>query len=113
MSSTCSKPLRTRFASRSRVLLVVLLLAARPAAAQRDEGAVEALARLLAATDARAFDAGLERETLGAADPFVRRQAALAAGRRGAAAAVAPLVPALRASAGAGQASAASGAGLP
>src|SRR5437588_8872744 len=112
MSSTCSKPLRTRFASRSRVLPVVLLLAARPAAAQRDEGAVEALARLLAATDARAFDAGLERETLGAADPFVRRQAALAAGRSGDTAAVAPLVAALRDSSAAVQAAAAFALGL-
>src|SRR5205085_6325923 len=112
MSSTCSKRLRTRFASRSRVLLVVLLLAARPAAAQRDEGAVEALARLLAATDARAFDAGLERETLGAADPFVRRQAALAAGRSGDTAAVAPLVAALRDSSAAVQAAAAFALGL-
>src|SRR5207237_1075848 len=42
MSSTCSKRLRTRFASRSRVLLVVLLCAARPAAAQPEEGAVDA-----------------------------------------------------------------------
>src|SRR5437764_1288155 len=112
MSSTCSKRLRTRFASRSRVLPVVLLLTARPAAAQRDEGAVEALARLLAATDARAFDAGLERETLGAADPFVRRQAALAAGRSGDTAAVALLVAALRDSSAAVQAAAAFALGL-
>src|SRR5256886_16187941 len=112
MSSTCSKRLRTRFASRSRVLPVVLLLAAPPAAAQRDEGAVEALARLLAATDARAFDAGLERETLGAADPFVRRQAALAAGRSGDTAAGGPLVAALRDSSAAVQAAAAFALGL-
>ncbi|HEY6158054.1 MAG TPA: hypothetical protein VIV88_11410, partial [Gemmatimonadales bacterium] len=65
------------------MLPVVLLLAARPVAAQGDTVAVEALARLLAAADARAFDAGLERETLGASDPFVRRQAALTAGRSG------------------------------
>src|SRR5207302_493714 len=112
MSSTCSKRLRTRFASRSRVLLVVLLLAARPAAAQREEGAVDALARLLAATDARAFDAGLARETLGAADPFVRRQAALAAGRSGDTAAVAPLLAALRDSSAPVQAAAAFALGL-
>src|SRR5256886_15093563 len=97
MYSTCSSRHRTRFACSCCVLLVVLLLAARPAAAQRDEGAVEALARLLAATDARAFDAGLERETLGAADPFVRRQAALAARPSGGSAAEAPLLPPLRA----------------
>src|SRR5207248_3238575 len=82
------------------------------AAAQRDEGAVEALARLLAAADARVFDAGLERETLGASDPFVRRQAALAAGRSGDTAAVAPLLAALRDSSAAVQAAAAFALGL-
>src|SRR6266571_1900182 len=78
MYSTCSSRHRIRFAFSSCVLLVGLLLAARPVAAQGDAGEVEVLARLLAAADARAFDAGLERETLGAPDPFVRRQAALA-----------------------------------
>src|SRR5438552_4095119 len=109
MYSTCSSRHRTRFACSARVLLV---LAARLAAAQRDEGAVEALARLLAAADARVFDAGLERETLGASDPFVRRQAALAAGRSGDTAAVAPLVAALRDSSAAVQAAAAFALGL-
>src|SRR5881398_1355548 len=112
MYSTCSSRHRTRFACSCCVLLVVLLLAARLAAAQRDEGAVEALARLLAATDARVFDAGLERETLGASDPFVRRQAALAAGRSGDTAAVAPLIAALRDSSAAVQAAAAFALGL-
>src|SRR5438445_1296231 len=112
MCSTSCKRLRTRFVSRSCVLSVVLVLAARPAAAQRDEGTVEALARLLAGADARAFDAGLERETLGAPDPFVRRQAALAAGRSGDTAAVAPLVAALRDSSAAVQAAAAFALGL-
>src|SRR5438477_2197458 len=112
MYSTCSSRHRTRFACSPRVLLVVLLLAARLAAAQRDEGAVEALARLLAAADARVFDAGLERETLGASDPFVRRQAALAAGRSGDTAAVAPLIAALRDSSAAVQAAAAFALGL-
>ena len=112
MYSTCSSRHRTRFACSCCVLLVVLLLAARLAAAQRDEGAVEALARLLAAADARVFDAGLERETLGASDPFVRRQAALAAGRSGDTAAVAPLVAALRDSSAAVQAAAAFALGL-
>jgi len=112
MCSTSCKRLRTRFVSRSCVLSVVLVLAARPAAAQRNEGTVEALARLLAAADARAFDAGLERETLGAPDPFVRRQAALAAGRSGDTAAVAPLVAALRDSSAAVQAAAAFALGL-
>src|SRR5438067_591515 len=112
MYSTCSSRHLTRFACSCCVLLVVLLLAARLAAAQRDEGAVEALARLLAATDARVVDAGLERQTLGASDPFVRRQAALAAGRSGDTAAVAPLIAALRDSSAAVQAAAAFALGL-
>src|SRR5256886_11159175 len=49
MCSTSSTRLPIRFASRYCVLPLVLLLAARPAAAQHDEGAVEALARLLGA----------------------------------------------------------------
>src|SRR5947208_966258 len=112
MCSTSSKRLPIRFASRSCVLPLVLLLAARPAAAQRDEGAVEALARLLGAADARAFDTGLARSTLGAPDPFVRRQAALAAGRGGDTAAVTPLLAALRDSSAAVQAAAAFALGL-
>ena len=112
MYSTCSSRHRIRFACSSCVLLVGLLLAARPVAAQGDAGAVEDLARLLAAADARAFDAGLERETLGAPDPFVRRQAALAAGRSGDTAAVALLVAALRDSSAAVQAAAAFALGL-
>src|SRR5207237_282990 len=43
MYSTCSSRHRTRFACSPRVLLVVLLLAARLAAAHRAEGAVEGL----------------------------------------------------------------------
>src|SRR5204862_4479088 len=112
MCSTSSKRLPIRFASRSCVLPLVLLLAARPAAAQRDEGAVEALARLLGAADARAFDTGLARSTLGDPDPFVRRQAALAAGRGGDTAAVTPLLAALRDSSAAVQAAAAFALGL-
>src|SRR2546428_7969062 len=112
MYSTCSSRHRIRFAFSSCVLLVGLLLAARPVAAQGDAGEVEGLARLPAAADARAFDAGLERETLGAPDPFVRRQAALAAGRSGDTAAVAPLVAALRDSSAAVQAAAAFALGL-
>src|SRR5947208_2667559 len=107
MCSTSSKRLPIRFASRSCVLPLVLLLAAHPAVAQRDEGAVEALARLLGAADARAFDTGLARSTLGDPDPFVRRQAALAAGRSGDTAAVTPLLAALRDSSAAVQAAAA------
>ena len=112
MYSTCSSRRRIRFVSKSCLLPVLLLLAVRPATAQRDEGRVEALARLLAATDARVFDPGLERETLGAPDPFVRRQAALAAGRSGDTAAVALLVAALRDSSAAVQAAAAFALGL-
>src|SRR2546421_6795295 len=107
MCSTPPKRLPVRFASKSRVLPLVLLLAARPAAAKRDEGAVEALARLLGAADARAFDTGLARSTLGDPDPFVRRQAALAAGRGGDTAAVTPLLAALRDSSAAVEAAAA------
>src|SRR3989440_11828326 len=112
MCSTPPKRLPVRFASKSRVLPLVLLLAARPAAAQRDEGAVEALARLLGAADARAFDTGLARSTLGDPDPFVRRQAALAAGRGGDTAAVTPLLAALRDSSAAVEAGAPVGAGF-
>jgi cyclophilin family peptidyl-prolyl cis-trans isomerase/HEAT repeat protein len=112
MCSTSSKRRRIRFASSCCVLSVALLLAARPAAAQGDEGAVEALARVLAAADARSLDTGLVRETLGDPDPFVRRQAALAAGRSGDTAALAPLVGALRDSSAAVQAAAAFALGL-
>src|SRR2546430_1469799 len=112
MCSTSSKRLPIRFASRSCVLPLVLLLAARPAAAQRDEGTVEALARLLGAADAGAFDTGLARSTLGDPDRFVRRRAALAAGRGGDTAAVTPLLAALRDSSAAVQAAAAFALGL-
>lgn len=112
MYSTCSSRRRIRFVSRSCLLPVLLLLAAHAAAAQRDDAAVEPLARLLAAADARVFDPGLERETLGAPDPFVRRQAALTAGRSGDTAAVALLVAALRDSSAAVQAAAAFALGL-
>src|SRR6266576_2900515 len=112
MCSTSSKRLPIRFASRSCVLPLVLLLAARPAAAQHDEGAVEALARLLGAADARAFDTGLARSTLGDPDPFVRRQASLTAASGGVTAAVSPLLAALRDSSAAVQAAAAFALGL-
>src|SRR5256885_142089 len=112
MCSTSSRRLSIRFASRACVLSAVLLLATRPAAAQRDEGAVDLLARLLGAADARAFDSELARSTLGHPDPFVRRQAALAAGRSGDTAAVTPLVAALQDSSAAVQAAAAFALGL-
>src|SRR5256885_8152290 len=112
MCSTSSRRLPIRFASSACVLSMVLVLVARPAAAQRDEGTVELLARLLGAADARAFDSELARSTLGHPDPFVRRQAALAAGRSGDTAAVTPLVAALRDSSAAVQAAAAFALGL-
>src|SRR2546421_552384 len=112
MCSTSSRRPPIRFASRACVLSAVLLLATRPAAAQRDEGAVDLLARLLDAADARAFDSELARSTLGHPDPFVRRQAALAAGRSGDTAAVTPLVAALQDSSTAVQAAAAFALGL-
>src|SRR5256885_16224036 len=112
MCSTSSRRLPIRFASSACVLSTVLLLATRPAAAQRDEGAVDLLARLLAPADARAFDSELARSTLGHPAPFVRRQAALAAGRSGDTAAVTPLVAALQDSSAAVQAAAAFALGL-
>ncbi len=56
-----------------------------------------ALARLLAAADTRVYDTALFREALRHPDPFVRRQAALAAGRIGDPQAVDQLVAALAA----------------
>src|SRR2546423_3673765 len=112
MCSTSSRRLPIRFASSACALSLVLVLVARPAAAQRDEGTVELLARLLGAADARTFDSALARSTLGHPDPFVRRQAALAAGRSGDTAAVTPLVAALRDSNAAVQAAAAFALGL-
>ncbi|MEX2157275.1 MAG: HEAT repeat domain-containing protein [Gemmatimonadales bacterium] len=53
------------------------------------------LAAVLAAADARRFDAGVLREALANPNPAVRRQAALAAGRIGDAAALDLLIPAL------------------
>ncbi|HYK82242.1 MAG TPA: peptidylprolyl isomerase [Gemmatimonadales bacterium] len=64
-------------------------------AQQPDDSVVDALARVLAAADARAFAAPLFREALRHSDPGVRRQAALAAGRIGDPAAVGLLVAAL------------------
>src|SRR3989440_4260408 len=112
MCSTPPKRLPVRFAAVSWLLARVRLGAALPAAAQRAEGAVVTLARLLGAADARAFDTGLARSALGDPDPFVRRQAALAAGRGGDTAAVTPLLAALRDSSGAVQAAAAFALGL-
>ena len=78
--------------------LVVTLLAAAPirvAGQQVDEGLVGRLARLLAAVDARRFDQAALRDVLVDADPAVRRQGALAAGRLGEAAALDDVLPLL------------------
>jgi cyclophilin family peptidyl-prolyl cis-trans isomerase/HEAT repeat protein len=82
------------------VLLLLAIAAPARAAAQQpvpgqDEALVTELARLLAISDARSFDAAVLREALQHTDPGVRRQAALAAGRIGDPAAVDLLVPAL------------------
>src|SRR5436309_846395 len=93
-------PSSSRSLIRSACSVVVLLGAAalggRGAAAQQpDEALVSELARVLAAADARAFDPALFGEALRHPEPVVRRQAALAAGRIGDAAAVDALVEAL------------------
>ena len=80
---------------RSACSAALLLLAAAPAPAraqQPDEALVGELARVLAAADARVFDAALFREALRHPVASLRRQAALAAGRIGDAAAVDLLV---------------------
>ncbi len=112
MSSSCSSRLPIRFASRLLALALAVWLAARPAAAQQDEALVDRLARLVAAADTRVYDSALFRDALRDADPFVRRQAALAAGRIGDAAAVDPLIGALGDSDAAVQAAAAFALGL-
>jgi cyclophilin family peptidyl-prolyl cis-trans isomerase/HEAT repeat protein len=113
MSSTCSSRFRIRCASRALALSLAGLALCGPAAAQGgDQGVVDALARVLAAADTRVYDTALFRETFRHPDPFVRRQAALAAGRIGDAQAVDPLVAALGDSAAAVQAAAAFALGL-
>jgi cyclophilin family peptidyl-prolyl cis-trans isomerase/HEAT repeat protein len=100
---TCSSRRRIRCAcSGALFLLVGALPAARPAASQQpaptppaDETLVGQLAALLAATDAKRLDAAAIRDALANANPGVRRQAALAAGRIGDVAAVDLLVPVL------------------
>ncbi len=95
MSVTFSRPFRIPFAFRSLALCVALAAAVPAAAQQADEALVGQLAALLAASDARRFDAGAVRQSLANSDPAVRRQAALAAGRSGASGAVDLLVPVL------------------
>src|SRR5437667_2581902 len=112
MSSICSSRFPIPCACRAIALSLVALALGSPAAAQRDEGFVDQLARLLAAADARVYDTALFREALRHPDPFVRRQAALAAGRIGDAQAVDPLVAALADSGPAVQAAVAFALGL-
>ena len=112
MSSTCSSRFRIRCASRALALSLTALSLCGHAAAQRDQGGVDGLARLLAAAETRVYDTALFRETLHHSDPFVRRQAALAAGRIGDAQALDPLITALGDSAPAVQAAAAFALGL-
>jgi cyclophilin family peptidyl-prolyl cis-trans isomerase/HEAT repeat protein len=111
---SCSNPRQTRFVSS--VALLLLLSAGQGAAGQRpvpvDETTVGVLAALLAASDARRFDPAPLREALSHANPAVRRQGALAAGRIGDVAAVDLLLPALNDSSTSVQAGAAFALGL-
>ncbi len=109
---SCSNPAQTRFVSS---LFFLLLAAVAPLVAQQpssDEATVGVLAGLLAASDARRFDGAPLREALSHANPGVRRQAALAAGRIGDGAAVDLLIPVLKDSVPAVQAAAAFALGL-
>ena len=114
MSSSCSSRCRIRSACSAGLLLVLAAAAPwrRGLAQQQDEALVGQLARVLAAADARAFDAALFRETLHHLDAVVRRQAALAIGRIGDPAGTDLLVDALADSGVAVRAAAAFGLGL-
>ena len=106
-----SNPRQTRFVSS--LLLPLALLAARPVRAQQPvETTVGVLAGLLAAADARRFDPAPLREALTHADPSIRRQGALAAGRIGDTAALDLLFPILNDSVPGVQAAAAFALGL-
>ena len=112
---SCSSPRQTRFVSS--LLLLAALLAVRPVLGQQpgaatDETTVGVLAGLLAAADARRFDLVALREGLSHANPAVRRQAALAAGRIGDAAGIDVLLPMLNDSVPGVQAAAAFALGL-
>src|SRR2546426_1131830 len=88
MSSTRSSRSLIRSACSAGLLLALAAAAPwrRAVAQQPDEALVGELARVLAASDARAFDAPLFREAQHYPDAVVRRQAALAIGRMGEAA---------------------------
>src|SRR2546422_5620358 len=64
MSSICSSRFPIPCACRAIALSLVALALGGPAAAQRDEGVVDELARLLAAADTRVYDTALFREAL-------------------------------------------------
>src|SRR5436853_7536477 len=83
MSSICSSRFPIPCACRAIALSLVALALGSPAAAQRDEGIVDELARLLAAADTRVYEPTPFHEALRHSDPFVRRPAAPAAGRVG------------------------------
>ena len=108
---SCSNPRPTRFVSSLFLLLVGAPLAAQQRVAI-DETTVGVLANVLAAADARQFDAAVLREALNHPNPAVRRQGALAAGRIGDAAALDLLVAALHDTVSAVQAAAAFALGL-
>ncbi len=97
---TCSSRRRIPSACSAALFLLLLAPPPPPAAAQQptpsaDETLVGQLALILAATDARRLDAAAIRDALANPNPAVRRQAALAAGRIGDAAAVDLLIPVL------------------
>jgi cyclophilin family peptidyl-prolyl cis-trans isomerase/HEAT repeat protein len=119
MCVSCSNRRQIPFGcSAGRAGLFLLLVVAAPtfAAAQNpaavDETTVGQLAAVLAAADARRFDAAALREALANPDPAVRRQGALAAGRTGDAAAIDLLVLALKDTSADVRAAAAFGLGL-
>src|SRR2546430_2223934 len=113
MSSSCSSRCLIRSACSAGLLLALAAAPGRRAFAQQpDEALVGELARVLAASDARAFDAPLFREAQHYPDAVVRRQAALAIGRIGDAAGTDLLVEALGDSEPTVRAAAAFGLGL-
>jgi cyclophilin family peptidyl-prolyl cis-trans isomerase/HEAT repeat protein len=105
-------PRQTRFVSSLFLLALAGLRPAVLAAQQSDEATVGVLAALLAASDARRFDPAAVREALASANPAIRRQGALAAGRIGDAAAIDLLIPLLTDSTPAVQAAAAFALGM-
>lgn len=92
--------------------MVLLAVPAGAQASRQDEATIGVLARLLALSDARQFDANSLRQALQSEEPLVRRQAALAAGRIGDPEAVELLVPTLADSDATVQAAAAFALGL-